>query len=134
MSSPYTPGPGGYALGVLVSWLAFLAPLMIAFGPYVLVAAVVVVVVGTPIGLIGVVVTHLACREAPHQGAHVLVAGLSGFTIVFVLGVVFEGDDSGPLLLVSAWVGLAGAIGRAAVIPSVRMRAAPVDHDFRPSA
>jgi hypothetical protein len=124
MSSPYTPGPGGYALGVVASWLAFLAPLMIFFGPYVVVAAPVVIVVGTPIGLIGVVVTHLACREAPHQGAHVLVAGLSGFTLMVLLVGLFEGDDAGPLLLVSTWVGIAAAIGRASVIPFVSARGA----------
>jgi hypothetical protein len=124
--SAYTPGVGGYAVGIVVSWLAFLVP-FVFLGPYVVVVAFFVMVVGTPVGVVGAVVTHLACRHAPNQATHVLVAGLCGFTIMLLLGELAEGDDTGLLLLASVWVGVAAAVGRASVICLVPERQAQVE-------
>jgi hypothetical protein len=124
MSSPYTPGVGGYVLAVVVSWLAFLAPLVVVLGPYVVVAALFVVVVGTPVGIVGAVLTHLACRDARSQGTHVVVAGLCGFALMLVLAGHLEADDARAVLLLATWVGAAAAVGRASVIRLVPARRA----------
>jgi hypothetical protein len=119
MSGPNTPGVGGYALGIMVSWLVVLVSSVFLLGPYVFYLAVPMAVVGIPLFVLGSVLTHFACRETSSQAAHVLVAGLSGFTLAFLLTTGAAADGLGSLLRLlafPAWVGMAAAIGRASVI------------------
>jgi hypothetical protein len=118
-------------LGTLVSWLVVLMSSAVVIGPYVFYVAVPLVVVGMPLFALASLLTHVACRDTSSQTAHVLVAGLSGFTLAFLLTTGAAGDGFGDLLLLLAfpiWVGVAAAIGRASVIclvPERRARRAP---------
>jgi hypothetical protein len=122
MSSPYTPGVAGYAGGVLVSGGVILVSGSLLLGPYAVYVLVPLVVLGVPVGVVGAVVTHLVCRDVPDQRVHVFVAGLCGFTFALLL-VVGDGAGAGTLVL-STWVALAAAIGRAWASRSVPERPA----------
>ncbi|HEX7717233.1 MAG TPA: hypothetical protein VF416_08080 [Marmoricola sp.] len=124
MRSPYTPNLGGYALGILVSGVVALLP-AIALGPFFIVyGGFYLVVGGIPIGVVGAVLTHLACRDAPSQAAHVVVAGLSGCVLTLVPLAVFDSGDTWLVLGLPVFVGAVAAAGRASVIRLVPARQA----------
>lgn len=118
--SPYTPSVGGYAVGILVSWGVFVIPFL-ALGPYVVFAIVGVVILGTPIGILGMLATHLVCRNDPLQADHVVVAALSGLFLVVVPGLWLSGGEgAGWYLLLGTWVAVCAAVGRAVAGPRPR--------------
>jgi len=115
VTSLYTPGVGGYALGILVSGLAVLVASAALLGLFAVYVAVVLVVFGIPIGVVGAALTHFTCRDAPSQLAHVLFAGLWGWVLTLVV-TVLAGGDLGYVLALPTCAGVAAAIGRAAVV------------------
>ena len=127
MTSPHTPGLGGYARGILVSGLAVLVASAVLLGPFAVYVAVVLVVFGLPIGVVAAALTHLTCRSVPSQRAHVFFAGLWGYALTLLV-TILGGGDLGYVLALPTCAGIAGAIGRAAVIslvPNRRAQEAP---------
>ncbi len=135
-----TPGFGGYVVAIVLSWLAFLLILLLVTLPIELLeirsgfglAAIVwlasyVVIVGTPVGVVGATIVHLMCRHQPRQWVHVLAAG--GAAVLIETSVALLAGAQAPqlldpvVLLVLAPMTLAAMVGRAAVIPLVHTRA-----------
>jgi hypothetical protein len=105
----------GYVWGVLVSGLVVLFPSVLLLGMYAFYVAMLLVVAGIPIGVVGAVLTHLGCRDAPAQWMHVLMAGMWGYALTLLV-TLCAGGDREFVLVVPTWVGIAAAIGRASVI------------------
>jgi hypothetical protein len=77
-------------------------------------------VFATVLAPVGVLLVHLTCRRARLQAAHVLAAGLAGALAGLGVGALLaDGDVAGSCGLALV-LGIATAIGRAAVIPLVR--------------
>lgn len=114
-----TPGALGYSLAVLVSLVAFCILMAIPQGGWkqLPVAVFMIAVFGCylwlPVALVGVATTHLVARHSPHQWVHVLVAGLAGAAAGLALGSLLDVYD------LTLRLGIATAIGRAAVVPLV---------------
>jgi hypothetical protein len=119
-----SPGIGGYVLADLaaVATLAVLLPLTGGFESGVAAYVSVVLLVGffalfysIPLALVGIPIVHFACLRVRNQAVHVLAAGVVGVAVADVASALGTGDAeswAGGLYL-----GVATAIGRAAVIP-----------------
>lgn len=122
-----TPGVLGYAIGIVVSLLAFgpLVALPALFdgevGAYVtgaLLMSYYALLAGWPVALTGALIVHLTCFRVRDQGIHVLVAGLAGWAVAAVyLGLLTGLSPWDPLVLV---VGIAAALGREVASAFVR--------------
>lgn len=135
-----TPGVGGYAIAVLVSiWVTVLLlaladasnrdPVGIAMA--LIVGSVYVTIFALPTAPLGVLVVHLCCRRIEQQWLHVLAAGLCGVLTGLAFGAVVSGVDGlFETLDLTVMLGVATAVGRAAVIPLLPSRPEPVDDDF----
>lgn len=126
-----SPGIGGYALAWLVSVVVVgvevTAPALLEepLGFLVLVAFVWVyaAVFGVPAALLGVLLVHLLTLRVRHQWVHVALAGLVGSAAGAAYTQLLFADDMPGL----AWeLGVATAVGRAAVVPMARARSARV--------
>jgi hypothetical protein len=139
-----TPGVAGYFLAVFISIgvtalaIAVMSIPEDGFGALavLVVGAVYVTIFAIPSAPIGVLLVHLACRRVEAQSVHVLAAGVAGIFTGAGYGLLVDFGEgvlvTWPLTLT---LGLATAIGRAAVIPlvpAVRARRRPVDDDFAP--
>lgn len=136
----HTPGVGGYAIAVLVSiWVTVVLlalsdasnhdPVGIAMA--LMVGVVYVTIFAVPTAPVGVLVVHLCCRRIEQQWVHVLAAGLCGVLTGLAFGAVVSGVDGlFETLDLTVMLGVATAVGRAAVIPLVPSRRKPVDDDF----
>lgn len=131
-----SPGVGGYVLAYVASAVALIVVSVLggilegganlsidelASGVGVLVVGTIYALVfGAPAAVIGCFVVHLVCLRVVEQPVHVLVAGLAGAVagVAYEL-ILFSGSFSGGLWIL---LGLATAIGRAAVIPLARAR------------
>ena len=135
-----TPGPGGYLLAVLVSDFAFALLLGLGaladgdidafFGGLVL-FTVITAIYAIPFAVPGVLLVHFLARRATSQLVHVATAGAVGLLAGLVASAWIFRNDGWPWLVLE--VGVATAVGRAAVIPlvpAVRGRRQPVDDDF----
>ncbi len=132
-----SPGFGGYVLAFLVSAgvmgvgvplegiIGQLAHWSLDFGELFYVTAMGVytmlfaVLYGFPAAVVGCLLVHLVCLRIPEQLIHVTAAGLVGMATGAVYdAVLFNGYWDWLWLL----LGIATAIGRAAVIPLARRR------------
>jgi hypothetical protein len=149
VSSSYTPSAPGYLLAIVVSVLALPVEIMVVSfatsdpGTLVsggdLVAPLLGLTLWTAIpaaviGPIGALLVHGWCRDDPHQSKHVCAAFCAGIIVPSAFAVPFA-FMHGPAVVIavvglSLPVGVAGAIGRAAVIPMVPAhRNATVDQE-----
>lgn len=117
-----SPGVGGYVLAnfASVAALAVLLPsvdaTMADFGDYLTGVAIVAVYAfffSIPLALIGIPIVHFCCLRVRNQAVHVLAAGVVGVAVITLPVLVLSGELEGAGL----YLGVATAIGRAAVIP-----------------
>lgn len=129
MNGPKTPDLNGYLAAVVVSILVmpaiYLTVLALGDGelaflvlyPFGLVYAA---IVGVPMALVGLPVVHLVARRLESQADQVVVAGVVGFALAFVLASIVDGSDSGAIF--GLVTGASTMIGRASVIGLVERR------------
>jgi hypothetical protein len=126
-----TPGPLGYLGAVLVSIGVTASGIAVSYAPesgllaglwvFVL-AAVYSTIAALGAAPVGVLLVHLTCRKVTAQWVHVAVAGLSGVLTGLVFAVwTGDGIEWGYAGYWAGLLGLATAVGRAAVIPARRV-------------
>jgi hypothetical protein len=118
-----SPGIGGYVLADLaaVAVLALSLPLTgdlpDDLGTYlggVTLVGIFGFIYSIPLALVGIPIVHFCCLRVRSQALHVLAAGLVGVGAAVVPLAVWSGE---LVLLPALYLGLATAVGRAAVIP-----------------
>jgi hypothetical protein len=132
---PHTPGVLGHVVWIALSTLLYGPLLVVGTGGDVVEAVVAtffVVAFGwiyaVPVGVLGALAVDLTCRSVPRQGVHVVAAAVAGVVAgALFWGTIGESTPFGPPALL---VGVAAALGRAAVVPLVDRRRAFADDDF----
>ena len=123
------PGPGGYALAVIVATTVGTVVLTASAGaigsgvavPFFIVYSI----TGLPFAVGAFLVLHLCCRRLASQTWHVAVAAVLGGATGWLLAATLADGFAGADLVIAAAFG--AAVGRAALVPAVQRQRALSD-------